>query len=66
MGFGYLGHLGVNGSKTIWSPDGPHVICPDGDHNLTLMAQLPPIWATYVLLDGHRNHWKNMQILASK
>jgi hypothetical protein len=61
-------HLGVNGAKTIWSPHGwsgahlpqmhgPHVICPDGDQNLTLMAQLPPIWDPYVLLAGHASSY---------
>jgi hypothetical protein len=36
-----------------WSP----CDMPRWDHNLTLMAQLPPIWAPYVLLAGYIYMW---------
>jgi hypothetical protein len=54
--------MGVTWVSTVQKPYGAHMgevgpifprCCPDGDHNLTMMAQLPPIWAPYVLLAGH-------------
>jgi hypothetical protein len=45
--------MGATWVSMVQNPNAAHmgeVICPDGDHNLTLMAQLPPMGP--VLLAG--------------